>query len=136
MIPRRGRQVALWAAAGLAALAGLALLRTWHPGEGTLSICLFRNVTGIPCPGCGMTRAFALLARGDWRAALAMHPLAPLLAAELGLAWLAWGWAAAGRLPARLENWRQQRLVPIVLAHVALFCALWLGRLSTGTLPP
>jgi hypothetical protein len=134
VIPRRGRQLALWAAAGLAALAGLALLRAWHPGEGAFSVCLFRNATGIPCPGCGMTRAFALLARGEWRAALAMHPLAPLLAAELALAWLAWGWALLDRPPAWMERWWRS-LGPVALAHAAVFCALWLGRLSTGTLP-
>ncbi len=29
-----------------------------------------------PCPGCGMTRAIELLARGDVAGSLAMHPLA------------------------------------------------------------
>lgn len=30
----------------------------------------------VPCPGCGMTRAFHFLAGGELRASLAMHPLA------------------------------------------------------------
>lgn len=38
--------------------------------------CNFRLVVGIPCPGCGGTRAFAALAGGDVRRALAMNPLA------------------------------------------------------------
>jgi hypothetical protein len=38
------------------------------------------GVLGIPCPGCGLTRATLALARGDLRGALALHPLAPLIA--------------------------------------------------------
>lgn len=35
---------------------------------------------GIPCPGCGLTRAAAALLRGDLRAAFGFHPLAFVLA--------------------------------------------------------
>jgi len=38
---------------------------------------------GLRCPGCGMTRALALLLHGRWREAIAMNPrvvvVAPLL---------------------------------------------------------
>ena len=40
---------------------------------GGFSICLVYNVTGIPSPACGMTRAF--ISFPDIRAALAYHPL-------------------------------------------------------------
>ncbi|HVS00812.1 MAG TPA: DUF2752 domain-containing protein [Thermoanaerobaculia bacterium] len=115
-----------------AALAGLLLLRAWVPVEGAqASICIFRRVSGIPCPGCGMTRAFAHLAKGEWREAVVDHPLAPLLALELGLAWAIWGCALAGWVPFRLPHW----FGGLLLAHVAVLAAIWLGRLSTGTLP-
>lgn len=45
--------------------------------------CMLRTLTGIPCPGCGMTRAVLSALRGDFRAAFAYHPLwvtLPLLA--------------------------------------------------------
>ncbi len=37
--------------------------------------CLLRRTVGIPCPGCGMTRATLALLRLDFAAAFAYHPL-------------------------------------------------------------
>ena len=48
-------------------------------------ICTFRAMTGLPCPGCGLTRAFCEIARGNIGASLAMHPLGLVL-----LAFMAW----------------------------------------------
>ncbi len=37
--------------------------------------CPLKWATGIPCAGCGMTRAVLALLRGDLRSALYFHPL-------------------------------------------------------------
>lgn len=37
--------------------------------------CIWRKILGIPCPGCGMSRAYTALLAGDIRTAFAMHPL-------------------------------------------------------------
>jgi hypothetical protein len=37
--------------------------------------CVFRRVTGIPCPGCGMTRAHLAALQLDFKTAFFYHPL-------------------------------------------------------------
>ncbi|MDP4121153.1 MAG: DUF2752 domain-containing protein [Bacillota bacterium] len=42
--------------------------------------CPFEKFFGIPCPGCGMTRAMLALFHGDIKSSLSLHPLAiPLI---------------------------------------------------------
>jgi hypothetical protein len=36
--------------------------------------CMFRRVTGAPCPGCGLTRCFICLVRGDVTRAWGFNP--------------------------------------------------------------
>ncbi len=47
-------------------------------------VCPMAVITGIPCPGCGMTRATLHALHGDFAASFRFHPLAmiivPLLA--------------------------------------------------------
>jgi uncharacterized protein YjeT (DUF2065 family) len=40
--------------------------------------CPFFKLTGVPCPGCGLTRACMLLLRGDLRDSIRFHAFAPL----------------------------------------------------------
>lgn len=46
--------------------------------------CPVYRLTGVPCPGCGMSRAFIAAAKLDFRAAFAYHPLFPVFAVETG----------------------------------------------------
>ena len=63
----------------LAGAAGAAALLPWVPLLARLSPpCPFHAWTGLPCPGCGATRAVMALAGGDPVAALAWNPLATL----------------------------------------------------------
>ncbi|MBL9117122.1 MAG: DUF2752 domain-containing protein [Verrucomicrobiaceae bacterium] len=45
----------------------------------TLYVCPYRTATGIPCPGCGLTRGTISLFRGDWTAAWSYHPFSWLV---------------------------------------------------------
>ncbi len=59
------------------------------------SVCPFYNLTGLPCPGCGLTRSFVCLGHARWHEALHWHPLGWLLYAACLLLWLRGGlfWA-------------------------------------------
>ena len=47
-----------------------------QPGSGDgASGCLLHDLTGHPCPFCGLTRALNSATHGDWSAAAAFHPL-------------------------------------------------------------
>jgi hypothetical protein len=116
---------------------GALVFRAWTPSpDPATAVCLSRRLFHLPCPGCGVTRAFAEMAKGEWRAAFVLHPLAPLLALELAAGWLLWGWLLWGRRLGRRWPGGSGRLLDTVLwGHAAAFLALWLGRAATGTLP-
>lgn len=59
--------------------------------------CPIRYGLGIPCPGCGLSRAVLLLSQGNWQQSLAVHGFAPL--ATLGIFLI----LGAGMLP---DNYR------------------------------
>jgi hypothetical protein len=83
-------------AAGLGAAQGAGLLSL--DALSRVRACLFRFLSGIPCPGCGMGRSVLEFFGGDWIASFAQHPLGPALA----LAWTLW----LGRGLARTLNAR------------------------------
>ena len=117
------------------------ILRFWTPsGAPESTVCLFRRFVGIPCPTCGLTRAFAHLAKGEWSAAASLHPLAAPFAIEIGLLWIGWGLLlfAPVRGPLRwLHGLAARRWeLPLVLVNLTIFGAVWVLRLASGTLPP
>ncbi len=67
-------------------IVGAAIL---HAGLMTFDLpgwsCPVREQLGIPCPGCGLSRAISALLHGDWETALAFHALAPFFLLALVL---------------------------------------------------
>ena len=43
--------------------------------------CVFRELTGLPCPFCGLTRALIAIMHGQVLAGLAMYPLSGVIVA-------------------------------------------------------
>ena len=85
-----------------------------------LPSCPIRVATGIPCPGCGITRGFLLLAEFRFAEALAANPATPFLAGAM--AWQGFGPRAW------VTRW------PDALSGVVLVAVIgvWMGRALTG----
>ncbi|MDX1386593.1 MAG: DUF2752 domain-containing protein [bacterium] len=49
------------------------------------NLCFIRNLVGLECPGCGLTRAFLYLFQGEIRSSLQMNALAPVLVLWFGI---------------------------------------------------
>ena len=64
----------------IAALVGVASI---DPQAEGITLCLLEHL-GLPCPGEGLGRAIALLARGEFAASWAMHPLAGPVVGGIG----------------------------------------------------
>jgi len=47
--------------------------------------CAFHQVTGLPCPGCGLTRGVCELMGGHWSLAIEQHAFAPVAAVAIFL---------------------------------------------------
>ena len=56
-------------------LFGLWFARTGYDSYHSLLACTFYAVTGFPCPGCGGTRAFYYLFRGELLKSIEYHPV-------------------------------------------------------------
>lgn len=97
---RDDRQIAaLWA---VSAGGFLALRPLWLAAAGVFPPCLWHRWTGLPCPGCGTTRAVLGLLRGQLGQAFGSNPLAAtgvVVFVVVGLVAPVW-LAAGGRIPA------------------------------------
>ena len=64
----------------------------------SLTVCLFKQVSGVPCPSCGSSRAAVLVSGGDFARALAVNPLGFVVAGALAVipVWLIADWITRG----------------------------------------
>lgn len=83
--------------------------------------CPVRFLSGIPCPGCGMTRAVIALLRLDFREAYLYHPLVFAIPAVAI-------WALASKhLSKRLNS-------ALTVFCLIILAAVYFVRISDGTL--
>jgi hypothetical protein len=91
--------------------------------------CTFSVVTGVPCPSCGMTTSFALLARGDVSNSARANWVGTLLAAfcMLVLPWIVVS-VALGR--AIFVRSLERALILVVMSLLVLMFARWVVVLA------
>lgn len=115
---------------------GAVLIPAPSPNASTVlglpKLCIFRNITGIACPGCGMTRSLIASAHLHFTDAIAFHPLGPPVLVLLIT-------YCASRLVFKVNNKRDAtlghrwvRVVPLILS--GCFIVVWVARLL-GVLP-
>lgn len=98
-------------------LAGLLVLGMFIFDAG----CFIRNITGLPCPGCGLTRGLFAALGGDLAGAFRMHPLfwlPPLLLAAILLLTLL-----------KPEKLRGKKASRIWLACAVIYLAVYVVRM-------
>ncbi len=91
--------------------------------------CPFFRLTGVPCPGCGLTRACMLLLRGEVQASIKFHAFAPIFLVLIAM--LIIGTLLPRSVTEPLINKaealeRQTGLTIIILGGLILY---WLARL-------
>jgi hypothetical protein len=82
--------------------------------------CGFHAVTGLPCPGCGLTRSVLALLHGHVGESLRLHPMGPVLFCGMCVI------VACGFMPRRL---RQQIVAGVAAVERRTGVATWLFML-------
>ena len=93
--------------------------------------CGFAMMTGLPCPTCGMTTAFAHAVRGQFIEAIRSQPAGFLLAlATAGFGLVAALATVTGRRPA--VNWYRVNPMRLLWWSVGLLVASWAAKIVLG----
>ncbi|PKO14504.1 hypothetical protein CVU37_14450 [candidate division BRC1 bacterium HGW-BRC1-1] len=125
-VRRNGRLAALAALSVLVVAAALDFFGLTN--QRIISTCPMLHLTGLPCPLCGMTRAFAALSAGRVAQAVSFNFAAP----ALFLAVVAWGvlgaaqWMSARPVLDRI--WRRAGR-PIVYTLGVVVAVAWVAEL-------
>jgi len=81
-------------------------------------------MTGLWCPGCGLTRGFHQLFTGHPISALQYNIFVPLVLLAVVVAWWSWMRASWGHRPLRLPAWAIRPLVVFLPVAVVLYGVL------------
>ncbi len=92
------------------------------------SLCVFRNVTNLPCPTCGTTRATLAFARGDVLAGVLYNPFV-VTAIAIGLTLRAVQWVFGRRVAITISP-RSKRFGWALVA--GLFLTNWAYLIARG----
>lgn len=92
-------------------------------------VCPIRAATGVPCPGCGLSRGVSALTHGNVRDMLALHAFTPMLI--LAMAFIATVDILPSQSRAAIVAWVTvfERRTSLVLVGLLMLLCYWLARL-------
>lgn len=142
-IPRRAWVSALPAAGvvvGGAAVFGIA--SAWSPASVVAGpgLCPFREMTGWPCPACGLTRSFVMLAHGDVAQAFTFNAFGPAFFVLGVVTVLVAAASLVARRPTILARFGSWLTTPASMIFLGLWMAYGVARIvdaarGTGWFP-
>jgi hypothetical protein len=96
-------------------------------------MCPFRLATGLPCPGCGLTRSWVFIAHGDFGAALRANPFGYLtMAAAVALIAIVTAAVLRGRAIPSMSPVVRSRPFLAVFACWLAFAVIRIAMVATG----
>ena len=107
--------------AGFLFLSGILLASTVIPPHHReiFRLCLLKDLFGIPCPGCGITRAFLFLAHGDFRSAMELNVNSLLVFSLVVLFWLHSVFNVLTHNELKIQLTRTESICLVTLAAIA-----------------
>ena len=90
--------------------------------------CPFRALTGLPCPGCGLTRSWVHLMHGDVSGAFTYNVFGPLTLAATAIAVVA-GAVCLVAGPGALRRLRLRRLLPVLVVAIGVWLVYGVARI-------
>ncbi len=125
-VPRRGGwrfwMLLLAMGLGLAYVAFLDPMSHWSIG------CSFYDVTGLYCPGCGLTRSMHALAHGHLLAAVRFNPLMVFVVPAMAIGMLLKAWSP--------DRWRVFLPAWVIWVIFIVILSFWIGRNIFPVLAP
>jgi hypothetical protein len=100
------------------------------------SVCLMKQITNIPCPSCGSTRAVISLIRGEFLNSLCINPFGLVIAVFMIVApfWMIYDVITSKnsfiRFYRKLENLVRKKKIAILL--IALILLNWIWNINKG----
>jgi hypothetical protein len=122
------RKLALFGLVGLSLVFILSILFN-PPAEQYFTVCGFKTLTGLPCPGCGLTHSFCALGKAKVADAFVFNLLGPPLFLSLVGLWIRSACVLMNRTAAVQQIDRSGERLQLVRAFIVAFAVYGVARI-------
>lgn len=96
------------------------------------TLCIYKNITGYPCPGCGMTRSTISLFKGNIIESFFYNPLAIVVNIMLIVAFV-WMIVDLAQNKVRFETFIRKKMHPALLITIVIIVLVnWYWNFKKG----